>query len=60
VSGHSETQGYEARVRASFAKQGFMGTLGRQCAMSLPGSSKLQFVRVLRSRNSMASFTPER
>ena len=28
MSGHSETQGYEARVRASFAKQGFMGTLG--------------------------------
>jgi acyl-coenzyme A thioesterase PaaI-like protein len=28
VSGDSETQDYEARVRASFAKQGFMGTLG--------------------------------
>jgi hypothetical protein len=60
VSGHSETQGYEARVRASFAKQGFMGTLGATMCNVAPGSSKLQFVRVLRSRNSMASFTPER
>ena len=60
MSSDSETQDYEARARASFAKQGLWARWGRQCAMSLPGSSKLRFVRVLRSRNSMAAFTPER
>lgn len=37
MSGHSETQGYEARVRASFAKQGFMGTLGATMCNVAPG-----------------------
>jgi uncharacterized protein (TIGR00369 family) len=37
VSGHSETPGYEARVRASFAKQGFMGTLGATMCNVAPG-----------------------
>ena len=37
MSGHSETQDYEARVRASFAKQGFMGTLGATMCNVAPG-----------------------
>ena len=42
MSGHSETQGYEARVRASFAKQGFMGTLGAtMCNVTAAGYAAL-------------------
>jgi uncharacterized protein (TIGR00369 family) len=37
VSGDSETQDYKARVRASFAKQGFMGTLGATMCNVAPG-----------------------
>ena len=37
MSGDSETQDNEARVRASFAKQGFMGTLGATMCNVAPG-----------------------
>jgi uncharacterized protein (TIGR00369 family) len=37
VTDHSETRGYEARVRASFAKQGLMSTLGATLCSVAPG-----------------------
>ncbi len=37
MTDHWETQGYEARVRASFAKQGLMGTLGATLCSVAPG-----------------------
>ena len=44
MTDQSEIRGYEARVRASFAKQGLMSTLGATLCSVAPGSVEIEIL----------------